>query len=253
MTPEITKFVKVVRKKISRNGKTGKKANYYFTEDTHAAILRYQDELEVDKKNVIYVADIMPAFSALVENLINVYGFSVVHDSKKDLRHECVAFLYGMIHKFKSDKGTRAFAYFNVVAKHWLTIRSKQNMKRVQSYVSLDAKDTITQEDSEILDRHNMIPSFEGVLSKEDIAENIKIVLNEICTRVQADNEVVVISAILTLFQDIENIDLLNKRAIMLYLKEMTGFTSKQLSFAIAGLKRHYRDIKKDDFFDIFG
>jgi hypothetical protein len=157
-----------------------------------------------------------------------------------------------MIHKFKGDKGTRAFAYFNVVAKHWLTIRSKQNTKRSQSYVSLDAKDAITQEDSEILDRHNTIPSFEGVLSKEEVAENIKKVLLEIRNRVIGENEAVVISAILQLFDDIETIDILSKRTIMMYLKEITGFSPKQLSFTIASLKRLYKEIRKDDLFDIF-
>jgi hypothetical protein len=243
---------KIIRRKISRNGKTGQKANYYFNDDTQASIMEYKGETDLLKKNVIYTKGILSAFTSLVENLINVYGFSVAHESKIDLRHECVTFLYAMIHKFNPEKGPRAFAYFNVVAKNWLTIRSKMNVRRVQSYISLDDVDSITQQDAEILEQFNVSPSHENFSGKERLTENVEKVLREIRQRVLMEQELSVIDCILNLFQDLDNIDLLSKRHVMLYVKEMTGLQQKQLSQIVSVLKKYYREIKKEDTFALF-
>ena len=97
------------------------------------------------KRNELYVTLILPAFSKLVENLINVYGFQIQYESKADLQNECVEFLYGVIGKFDPSKGTKAFSYFNVVAKNWLIIRSKQSVRNIHVFTSLDDLESLSR------------------------------------------------------------------------------------------------------------
>lgn len=117
-------------KKITRRkpGDTSPR-KYYFDENTQAAIVEFQQEQNIAIRNLIYTKTISPAFRTLVENLINVYKYQVIGESKEDLRNECVEFLFTVIGKFDITKGSKAFAYFNVVAMNWLSIKSRQSAK----------------------------------------------------------------------------------------------------------------------------
>ena len=127
----------MARKKRARVKRKNSK-NLYFHAGTQAAIIAYQQTEDKDKKESLYVADILPAFSKLVENLIFIHGFAKIHGSYEDLKSDCVSFLYETIHKWDPERGTKAFSYFNVVAKNWLIIQSKKTIKNNRRNVSID-------------------------------------------------------------------------------------------------------------------
>ena len=235
----------IVRKKISRKKPSERATKKYFDNGTQSSIVDYQALNVVNDKNALYVEKILPAFQTLVDNLINVYGFSVLYDTKTNLRNECVSFLYEQLHKYDVTKGSRAFSYFNVVAKNWLTIKSKQNAKRVQTYSSLDDKDAMTMHDLETIEHYSIIPSCDEVVVTSEVTKNIKNVLDQIKERAKTDCELIAIESIMILFKDVEQLDLLNKRATMLYLKEMTRLPTKQLTVAMSAIKKYYKEIKK--------
>jgi hypothetical protein len=235
------------KKKISRRKPGEKSFRNYFDDDTQVAIVNYQKEPDIEKRKKIYVSDIMPAFDTLIENLINVYGFHVMYESKSDLKNECLEFLYGVIGKFNAERGSKAFSYFNVVAKNWLTIKSKQNAKNVQTYVSLDDKDALSSFEMDLIENYSIIPSCEDVVTDEEVKQNLAKMLDELTRRAKTDNESSCVEAITLLVKNIEDIDLLSKRAVMLYIREITGMSSKQLSIVLSSLKKHYRELKKSD------
>ena len=234
------------RKKISRR-KVGEKSHKnYFSDETQTAICQYQQEQDIEKKKEIYVKEIMPAFDALVQNLINVYGFSVMYESKTDLKNECMEFLYGVIPKFKAEKGSKAFSYFNVCGKNFCTILSKQNAKRIQNYISLSNQDALTARELSIIENHSVIPCYEETLVNEEIKRNITKIIDKVGTYAKTDNEEAIMKAVVLLFNNIDMIDLLGKRAILTYLREITGLGAKQLSISLSALKKIYKEIKKE-------
>jgi hypothetical protein len=236
------------RKKISRK-KPGTKSKYYFDDNTQKAIVAFQSEQTYERKNKIYLEEIYPAFDALVENLINVYGFKVMYESRDDLKNECLEFLYGALPKFNIEKGSKAFAYFNIVAKNWLTIKSKQNAKKTQTYISIDNKDVISQRDMETIESYRIAPDGEEIMTGLELHGQVVALIQEISNKVKTENEQNCVKAIKILVDNLEEIDLLNKRAILLYLREITGLSSKQLSIVLASLKKHYKELKKQDEF----
>ena len=126
------------RKKIRR--RPGVKRNMYFNKDTQASIEKYKslpDDQE-DQKIKIYQEEILPAFDKLSENLIFVYGFKSPYASSDELKNDCVAFLFETIRKWDPSRGTKAFSYFNVVAKNWLIINTRKHLKRRNRHVSID-------------------------------------------------------------------------------------------------------------------
>ena len=233
------------RRKISRRKPGSKPASQYFTMDTQAAIVRYQDSVEDAYRELTYVQEILPAFDSLVENLINVYGFRVMHESKQDLKAECLEFLYTAVHKFDPTKGSKAFSYFNVVAKNWLTIKSKQNSKKLKKYISLDFKEGLSQGDLDAIERNNVVPGLDELMAPQDMRAMLEAIISELENRVRSDNEKATLEAIKIIVDNLDDIDLLSKRAVLLYIREITGLSSKQLSIVLSALKKHYREIRK--------
>ena len=45
----------------------------------------------------------------------------------------------------------------------------------------------------------------------------------------------------------IGDLDFLNKRAVFVYMREISGLTPKQLSVAMSNVRKHYKEIKKGD------
>jgi hypothetical protein len=244
------------KKKISRRKPGEKSFRNYFDDETQEAIVRYQESVTTlpdntvvhnyEARNNIYVMDILPAFATLVENLINVYGYHVLYESRDDLKNECLEFLYGTIDKWKKDRGTKAFSYFNVVAKHWLTVRSKQNVKVVQNYVSLDNREALSKHDLHLIEEQNVLPSAEDLLINDNISKNLPQLVETLKEKAKTDNERSCLDAIEILVKNIDDIDLLSKRAVMLYIREITGLSSKQLSIVLSSLKKQYRTVKEE-------
>jgi len=232
------------RRKISLRKPGTKPASQYFTMDTQAAIVRYQDSDDDMYREMTYVKEVLPAFDSLVENLINVYGFRVMHESKQDLKSECLEFLYGAVHKFDPTKGSKAFSYFNVVAKNWLTIKSKQNSKKLKKYISLDFKEGLSQTDLDAIERNNVVPGLDELMAPQDVRGMLEAIVGELENRVRSDNEKATLEAIKVIIDNLDDIDLLSKRAVLLYIREITGLSSKQLSIVLSSLKKHYREIR---------
>lgn len=237
--------------------KAAKAVRMYFNANTQAAIVAYQkaggptpeDKKERDR---LYVKEIMPAFEKLVENLINIHKFTSLHDTYDDLKNDCVNFLFETIGKFDSTRGTNAFSYFNVVAKNWLIIKTKQKSQRIKRSVSLDDPEALSVNEQRIVEDHSTVPAQDELLMNEHSAKAVVGLLYEIRTKVKTENELACINSIITIFENIDDIDLLNKSAILLYMRELSGLSPKQLTTTMQTVKKHYRRLKVDPKFKIF-
>jgi hypothetical protein len=235
----------VGKKLIKRKPKGGSSPqDFYFNSGTQQAIIDYKAEQSLSKRSEIYVKDILPAFDKLVENLINVYGFQIQYESKADLQNECVEFLYGVITKYDATKGTKAFSYFNVVAKNWLIIRSKQSVRNIHVFTSIDDTEALSQHDLEIIENHNVSLSPEDSMIQDNDPQKLKEVLLAISGMVTTENEVECLKGVNMLFENLNDLDFLNKRAVLLYLREITDLSPKALSVVLSAMKRYYRAAK---------
>jgi hypothetical protein len=55
------------------------------------------------------------------------------------------------------------------------------------------------------------------------------------------------LKAIKVIIENLDDLDLLSKRSLLSYIRELTGLTSKQLSICLSSFKKHYRELKKAD------
>ena len=218
----------------------------YFNAGTKDAILKFQIETDRKVRERIYVDSIMPAFVKLVENLINIYRFSGLHDTFDELKNDCVNFLFETIHKFDASRGTKAFSYFNVVAKNWLIVRTRQKSIRTKKHISIEETESMSLYDVMTIERHNTVPSQDESLDAEERADRTLNILQDIRSKVKTENELICINSIITIFENMDSVDLLNKRAVLLYMRELSRLSPKQLTSAMQSIKRHYERSKAD-------
>ena len=222
----------------------------YFHAGTHDAIVKFQYEQDLNAKELIYLEEIRPAIEKLVDNLLFIHtaGTNIPHE---ELRSDCISFLYETLKKFDASRGSKAFSYFNVVAKNWIVVKTRQKQKYSRRHMSIDDK-AVQLEFESIM---TMQPDFDlrsHAERKLAQTKQLNSLFSEIKTKLESANELLCIEAIINLFSNIDNIDLFNKRAIFVYIREMTNLTSKQVSISMSAIRRHYRDSMKDCEFDIF-
>ena len=209
-----------------------KKKNYYFTQETEDAIIRYNNEEDPAVRNQIYSKDIDYPFDKLAENIIHTFKFYYFDVSPDEVKHEVVSFLVMNIHKFKEGKG-KAFSYFSVVAKNYLILNNNANYKRYKTHhdlVVLDSKknarkaaaDKETNEDNRLFVKL-LIKYWEG---------NIYKVFSK-------EREIAVADAIIELFRRSGTIENFNKKALYILIREMTGIRTQYITKVINVMKKH--------------
>ena len=222
--------------------------------ETQAAIVKFQGEDQGSKAQaVIYESKILPALDKLVENLIFIYGFAGKNEPVEVLKNDCVSFLYESLYKYDESRGTKAFSYFNVVAKNWLIINSRRRIKRNKRHVSVEDSESMSAQDRYTLANHDVLPSPDDVLIKQNFRNEIKDVLQEIKSRITGENEIGCINAVIVLFEQLDQLDFLNKRAIFVYVRDISGLSPKQLSVSMSIIRKHWRElVGPDKQYDIF-
>ena len=213
----------------------------YFNADTQTAIVAFQNATTHKEKSQIYVKDIEPAFNKLVENLINIYKFTALHDTNCDLKNDCITFLYETLTKFDPSRGTNAFSYFNIVGKNFLIIKAKNRNKFNKHVISLDDINSFTSSEKQSLDEKCCSLTLDEQIENNNQSTLILEKLYKIRDNPNlTENEQTLIKSIIYVFEHVNNIDILNKNAILLYLRELTGFAPKQLTSIMSNLRKNY-------------
>lgn len=237
---------KVVRRKIKRSKTPGK---HYFTAQTQEAIEKFQSAETDEEKSNLYTKDIMPAFDKLAENLILIYGFAKGRHDFGSLKNDCVTFLYETLYKFDASKGSKAFSYFNVVAKNWLILNTRKKKKVQDNSYSIHDLESFSQVDRKAILHYQISEAPDDIMISRERRDEIKKVLQILKGKVVNTNDVACINAIVVVFEKIDDLDLLNKRAIYVYIREISGLNSKQLSTSMSTIRRLYRQVKNEDLF----
>ena len=233
-------------KKIKKIKRKRGKSTLYFSPQTQESIQEFQNCESLAEKEKLYVEHIFPAFDKLAENLIFVYGFITPMESYQVLKSDCVSFLYETLEKWDSSRGTKAFSYFNVVAKNWLIMHTRKLKKRTYRHASLDDTDSMSKTDQQLLANFDFAPPPDEILINKNFRNEIFDILKTIKTRVRGEKEVRCINSIETVFSSIDDLEFLNKRAIFVYVRNISGLNPKQLSVAMSSIRKHYKEIIKE-------
>jgi hypothetical protein len=241
MTEDIFR-VEEVEVALTKDGKVRKrrpkKSIDYFTLDTQQAIIDYRIETSQDKRNQIFNEKIYYAFYKLAENIIHTFKFYYTEvDNIDELKHEVIAFLLEKLHLYDQTKG-KAYSYFGTIAKRYLIVYNNNNYKRLKGRATVeevDADKTITNNiilhQANLLEESNFIQIF---IQKID---------EDLLTIFPKAQEARIGDAILELFKRRESIDIFNKKALFIYIKEITDAPTPMITKVIKTLRGIYREM----------
>jgi hypothetical protein len=253
--PEKSLETKEVQDKEDKTKRKRKKKtkNYYFGQEVQDKIVEYQiSECKIEKEE-IYEKYISPAFTELTKSLVSVYKFKSANEDIDHLKSDCISNLYETIHKWKPEKGKKAFSYFNVVAKNYLTIQSRRLLKNSNRSVYLDDAERLSNNIKSEIYEKEYVDGDE--LLRQSITRYNKIleIIEYISDKIKDENDIKCCFAIKKLFSEIESIEFFNKRAIFVYLREISGLNSTELSSSLSSIRKIYRkSVGHDKMFNLF-
>lgn len=212
----------------------------YFTEDTDKFIVLFNKSVNDEDKHYYFNNGIRQAFEKLIENLIYVYGYYSIEDVDT-LKRECLAVLYEMLPKYNSELGTKGFSYFNVVAKNWFIhrIREKSKKSKLENELKCNMETEAARNDPSFI-----VSPFQDIMEEKEKWIELSEEMEEWKIALRKKSEHQILEAIIFLLKNPDIIDNypLNKKAIYLYLREMTGLNTKQVVVNLKKIKILYDD-----------
>ena len=224
---------------MPKRPKKKRNKNYYFTKIHEEAIIRYVATSDRQIKSLLYVTYIQPAFDQMVDKIVYTYRFTSLPNIDV-LRDECKIWLTTILDKYDPGKGSKAFSYFSVVTKNWFIHQVKKTQKRNRTEIFIEdmlneLEEQCTSEEPTCLDKREEV-EFWLSLNKEMETWN-SFMLKE--------NEKKVLDAVHILLDSAEDIPIFNKKAIYLYLREITGLNTKQVVNNLNKLRKRYKAFKQ--------
>ena len=198
----------------------------YFTQDTENAIVEYNNSTSYPEKEKIYHARIHYPFFKLTENIIHTFKFYYTEvENIEDLQHEVITFLLTKMHHFNPERGSKAYSYFGTIAKRYLIISNQKNYKKRLNKAPVEE---LYKDDnhSYSLDDANYLndPLTQYIdLFVEYVTENIFELFPK-------DKDAAIADAILELFRKREEIDIFNKKALYIYIREMVDAKTPKIT-----------------------
>jgi DNA-directed RNA polymerase specialized sigma subunit len=172
----------------------------------------------------------------MVDKIVYTYKFNTL-PNVDSLKEECKIWLVTILEKFDPSKGHKAFSYFSVITKNWFIQKTKKNKSKLIREVELENIHTVQEKLIVENQYHNLREKEEFfTLLSEEVQKWKELNLRE--------NELRVLEAVQILFDERENIEIFNKKAIYLYLREITGMNTKQIVNNLNKIRQRYRVFK---------
>jgi DNA-directed RNA polymerase specialized sigma subunit len=218
-----------------------RRTNHYFTEVHQKAIVDYNNSPSRQEREQLAQKYIIPAFSEMVDKIVFTFKFNSTLPNSEDLRDECKIWLITVIDKFDEAKGYKAFSYFSVITKNWFIQKVKQNNSKRRRETYFDELPKQLEEEHLSIE-HPYHPERESREFWENFYKEVKgwPVIQ------MKPNEKRVYDAMMILFEDADNIEIFNKKAIYLYVREITGLNTKQVVNNLNKLRVRYRSFRKN-------
>jgi len=222
--------------------RSNKKAGrHYFTKDHENAIIQYVASESDRERTTLYIEYIGPAFHEMVEKIVYTYKFTTLPnvDSLKD---ECKIWLTTILDKYDPNKGSKAFSYFSVITKNWFIHKVKKTSKRARTEVLYD--DLSKEAQIEHISSRN---KYNEEREEREFWMSLWSEIDTWDTGNLKENEKKVLDAIKILLSSVNEDEMIyNKKAIYLYLRELTGLNTKQVVNNLNKLRIKYRIFKKN-------
>ena len=214
------------------------KDNYYFTQETEDSIVRYNESSDPVLRSKIFAKHLYQPFYKLAENLIHTFRFYYMDvESIEHLKYDIIAMVAEeKISKFDPTNGAKAFSYFQTIIKRWLINYNNGNYKKLKQAGTFDEM----QDSYEVKSVFETQRTVELRLIVDNFIEHCYTNLEELFTKEQEQQ---VADAVLTLFKTRHDLDIFKKKALYIYIREMTECETPTLTRVVNRLRDEFKEI----------
>ena len=212
----------------------------YFTQVHEDAIIEYNNSTDFKRKTELYETLIHPALDEMVDKIVYTYKFTSLPNIA-ELQSDCKVMLVTILHKYDPSKGSKAFSYFSVITKNWFIAQVKKNAKKNKREVSLENYLSMEQIGGTELYAED---EYYQKKEREEFMSLLKEEIDSWDSVAMRPNEKKVYEAIKTLLTNADKLEIFNKKAIYLYLREITGLNTKQIVAQLSKMRVKYSDFK---------
>ncbi len=241
-------ILNILSKKTTNKGNNvlAKKSNKkkYFTEVHQDAIVAYTKTDDNKIRTQLYIEYIEPAFSEMVDKIVYTYKFTNLPNIDL-LKEECKSWLTTILDKFDPEKKSKAFSYYSIVTKNWFIHKVKKNANSMKKEVHLDDLSRSSYEYEQINTFLTIEKSYENDRETAEFWYFLWKEIEQWSDLPLKENEKKVLEAIKILFKSADDIEIFNKKAIYLYIREITGLNTKQVVNNLNKMRSRYKEWKR--------
>ena len=218
------------------------KKGYYEAKEEDAVLRFIAATTERDKRH-IYNLELKKPIDKMIESIIRTYRLYRKDYNFTDLHADALSFLITKFDKFDPTMGKKSFSYFGTICRNYLYGEMIKAYKK--STRTLDYEDVV----NELMQRPDMIVHIDK--DEIDMAHFIDKLISELNEELANDklseNErkiglslVEILQNWTLLFDNFIGTPKFNKNLILLYLRNMTGLTTKEIRNAMRRFKSLY-------------
>ena len=229
----ISVFLRIMDKKQN-------KSNYYFTQETEDAIVLYNATSDPVLRSRIFSQHLYYPFYKMAENIIHTFKFYYMDvDDVEDLKLDIVTLIVEeKIQGFRPETGAKAFSYFQTIIKRWLINYNKANYKKLKQVGSFD--EIHDSYDSRVSDQDQRSVQISTVV--DNFIDQCYCEFDQLFDKEQEQQ---VAEAILTIFKTRHDIELFGKKALYIYVREMTDCETPTLTRVVNRLRDKFTEVYK--------
>ena len=221
--------------------KSSSTSNMYFTDVTEQAILKYNQQTNRGIRNKIFEEEIKYPFEQIIENIYNRYYYNnYIAEEKEQIKLEALAYLVDKLDKYEKEKGA-AFGYFSVITKNYFIKRNQKSYKTVKEHLYINSIPGFDLEDETITEPGDEVSDTALILR-----EMVQYWNNHIHDHFDSKRDKKIAYAVIELVNNIDLIEHFNKKAIYIFLREMTNEKTIYITQILNKMKDVYIQQKPD-------
>lgn len=227
-------------KKTLLNSEEKKPSNVYFTHETENAIVAYNETEDPREKDRIYNEHIQSAFAKIAENVYNTFKFSYADVSPLEIQKQAISHMVANIAKYEKGKG-KAFSYFSIVAKHWFILDNNTTYRRFKKHVEIC---------EQVGEAGEFVIEPEHEKQESETREFIKLMVEywdkNVGKYFTKDRDLKIANAVIEIFRNSDRIDVFNKKALYLYIREIADCQTQHITKVINKMTGPQATIKSE-------
>lgn len=215
-------------------------------------ILKYNASNDQKQKDEIYKQYIDKAFTKIATSLIYKYKIQSRIKNSQTIIQECVSDMIQRAPKFDPQRG-KAFTFFTILARNFILTRLNKIIEHNQKFksinnINVDGEEVnLLQQCSKLNWQHLKQDKYSQIVLQNTMKQLVKYIQQEyIPFKTKKLYQQEIAQAIVRLIKDIDFINNFNKKAVMLYINQMTGYNSYKINKVLKDISKKYYEIKQN-------